>query len=1140
MQLNSFFNKTTSFLFYSCLILCLIFPVKANAVYDNVRGSSKFDNGKCQVKGFEKFDPFKQDDDMEWVISNPICASFLAGVGATMFAANKASQWACKATNAAGLAANARETLINAAIPSFPPGALNPMTYAHMIARQAQVSSRLAEASAYEAAASLACPGEPASCTFAKTEALKAWSDFSRCSIGNGVFLTAVGASITALSIIWDTARISFDNAQICGHEWQAWELEEGEDGDEDLWVLGRGKYRKCIENLFTNNQQHPDIVDQVDCEEVLGFKNNGLFGIKYEDSVRSYATNSKDFANKFYREFVYGGKEFVDNSDGACDNPGGDSFRQRELGYKGKRQRYYYKGPGQAPNYACDRFLILGQRGAKTSNGAYECCKKKSQSTMCIENRAGMHEVVGDLKYEFCQIGKTCSVANVIFDIYESKKHSNYLCAETYSVCPYNHPLGGGTEEVEYKEIPEGGYGLGEKKNFCQYLRHCIKVPVEPTVKMSSLDGEFIAASCRDLKGDSQNTIGYSQQLSPVKGRNFTAPMAQCFKETMENIFLNKAGSTLCSNPDETPDENNRCPSGEQYIKGEKLPNDKSIFRKIQDSLRSVIKMGLVVSIVVFGFKVLIGVPKTVIEKKVIMSFLLKITLVMYFALGDAWQDKFAENILGVSSFMSELTFRVDEEKEDKYLDGCQFPRYNHLNKDDFNTKSYAPRNQYLRVWDTFDCKLALALGFGPEVSVPNLFLMILAGLLTAGVGILFVIASFFFAFLLIEIAIKALHIFLLSTTAVVILLYVSPITITLAMFERTKGIFSGWWKQLLGFTLQPMILFAYLGIMLTIFDSLVVGGATFTNNGPGNAKTIVCNNGDVSNPFPSEGYGDTVTVDTTLSGGNPISGDNPFSSDNFSNPFQDFGKSSPSDTSLYCIFNFAQMKTWRGFEPIGIGLPMLLNMNQTRVLTIIKAALVVFILMKFMDRISVFAKELVGGASLSSDWKVSAFSMAEKGRSNVRAVQKRAGRALLKHGSKIARAGMSAIGNSFYRAGTKGKAPTPAGTGSDSAGNNPDQLKSTDSVSNSGTNKDSSQSQQNRPDGASNSVNSKDSSQSNNPSNIDSTSPASEGGLEEKSKESGGEPPEKNDSPESDNPNGDEIKEETELKETKEEETK
>ena len=185
----------------------------------------------------------------------------------------------------------------------------------------------------------------------------------------------------------------------------------------------------------------------------------------------------------------------------------------------------------------------------------------------------------------------------------------------------------------------------------------------------------------------------------------------------------------------------------------------------------------------------------------------------------------RFALCVLGTSGFLSEMVFKLDEDKDASKLDGCQFPKINYADTNPdtkYDNPAYSPGNEYLRVWDTFDCKITRALGYGPEVSVPNLVLMILGGLLTGGLGVLFFVGAFFFAFVIISIAVRALHIFLISSTAVVIMLYVSPLMIVLAMFEKTKGMFEKWWKQILGFVLQPMILFAYLGVLITIMDNV------------------------------------------------------------------------------------------------------------------------------------------------------------------------------------------------------------------------------------------------------------------------------------------------------------------------------
>ena len=703
---------------------------------------------------------------------------------------------------------------------------------------------------------------------------------------------------------------------------------------------------------------------------------------------------------NQKYREYIYGGVEYSDNGDGACENPWDDATRRKNLGYDSDKQRYYMTGPGSAPVYACQRFFVSGQTAE--TQAAYDCCKRRSQNAMCIysENLGGTNK-----EYKFCEIGSRCNIGDVWFDVYGSKVQSNYACAKTYSVCPYNHLLAGGTEIEEVDSSD-----LTRTKNICQYMNHCVKLPILPYVYTSNMTGAFISAACKDMKGDSQNVYGYTSEVLPVNNRGFSAPMAQCFEETMENIFLNQAGDTKCLDG-KTPGEGGVCPGGYAYKEGDTLPT-KSFFLKIQDNVQDIIKMALTFSIVFFGYMILIGVPGTTITKKQLMPYILKIGLMMYFAIGDGWQFGFMSGVIGTADLLSQMTFRVNEGTKSESLDGCQFPKFNYADTDEATlyqkyTSSvvngvvtltdyavYPPGLEYLRMWDTLDCKIARAMGYGPEVSVPNLVLMILGGFLTGGLGIVFVVASFCFAFFMLSITVKALHIFLLSTTTVIILLFVSPITITCCLFARTKGIFDGWWKQILGLTLQPMILSVYLGVFLTLFDHIMVGDVTFEGDGKNEPKSVVC-------------------------------------------------EGEAADTSFYCIFRVADMKTFHGLEVLGIGIPMLTDMNETKLKSIINGAMLMFIFMKFMDQISSFASKLVGGSQLDSNWG-SATQMVSESYSALRGLQKRGMGAIKKHGGTIARkAGEKATGAANLM-GSGGKSVSVPGTssGSDRTGSTEDSF--------------------------------------------------------------------------------------------------
>ena len=1069
MRLGNLITQPLRLLF-SCfyVLYVMVIPSDAYAVYEGVR-TTGFDSSRymCDL-GTIDFDPLSFNKDVNWEITNPTCAAFMLASGALIMGTGYVTKGMCIPTNTVGAGSVAPEEASEVAqTPQTP--TVTPKTAAYIATRIYRCGKRTSEYGTAQSLSATTCgiaaavpplPTTPAAiiaCPGLQSDATAALTDMTRCCGAVALYTAAVGASIAALAIIYETSRITYENARICGHDWKRWA--KNEDG---TWIIGKGPYRECVENLFLGtgassnfcknysategdvgdilagvaadamgsvadtgvdavntmtshyaevNQTTifddnggigdiaSDYVTEADVGDILEggtadamesvddtgadavntitlnypkvnkttiFDDNGGIG----DSASDYVM---DIKNKYFREFIYGGKEFKDNKDGSCKNPWGHDDRIKYLGYDDDYQRYYMTGAAGASVYACQRFL--SREINEETKAAYDCCKRRSQNTICIENRAGLGEILGPYSHSFCETGSECSVGNVAFEIYTSKSQPNYVCAKTYSVCPYNHLLGGGTETKKVNAVTGEG-APATVDNFCQYMNHCAKVPILPYVRSSGMEGAFISDSCKDMKGDSQNVYGYTSQLVPINTRNFTSPMAQCFKETMENIFLNKAGDTKCIDSKENPDRNGVCVSGYLYQKGKDL-GTKSFFIKIQDKLQDVIQMGLVISITMFGYGILMGVPGSAITKKQLMPYVLKIGLVMYFAVGDGWQNGFMTGILNTSNFLSEMTFRVDDVGlASSKLDGCQFPRFNYADENEatkYNNPAYSASTQYLRIWDTLDCKIARALGFGPEVSVPNLVFMILGGFLTGGFGIVFVLASFFLAFLLISVAVKALHIFLISVTSIIILMYVSPITISLAMFNKHKPIFDKWWKQLLGFTLQPMILFCYLGILISLFDKVIIGDVTFVGDGKTAPKQIICS-----------------------------------------------GES--KNTSIYCIFKISEMKTFTGLEPLGIGLPMLTTMNKTKMESIIKAGLLLFIFSNFMDQITKFAAALVGGSELSSN-AMSAGDMAKKAYGAMRAVQKR-GMGGITQGLKASRGGIKATKSEASKSANKGKA--------------------------------------------------------------------------------------------------------------------
>lgn len=971
MRSNSLFSQIIRLLLcYVFVVAAILAPHEAYAIYDGARPNINFNSGACRCNtGTISFNPFGTNDDYNMQLDNPTCIGFIAGAGAAMLAADIAAKILCRPINPLGQAAGAAEDAAEA-VPPPPIPYITPGILIRIGRRTGQCTTRAGEYAIQQA--TCATPGGQAACPGAAMAA----TDTGKCCGGLAAYLAAIGASVAALAIIWDLARITYENGRVCGHDWQQWVQEDGK------WKKVKGPRVLCLENLF------------------LGTSHPNVSGSCAQDS-------SSSIRNVSYREFIYGGKEFEDNGDNSCNNPStwNTDVKLNNLGYSSNKQRYYMTGPGVAPVYACHRFLTkrIGTTAAEVEADraatqiAYDCCKRRSQNAMCIENLTGLGGALGPYSHAFCEIGSRCTVANITFDIFASRVKSNYACAKTYSVCPYNHNLAGGTEQDRYDNPND----TTQMTNFCQFMNHCSKLPVLPYVRTSNLTGGYISSACRDMKGDSQNVYGYTADLLPVNTRGFSAPMVQCFKETMENIFLNKAGDTQCLNPDETPTSDGACLSGYIFRKGYDLPT-KSFFLKVQDSLQSFIKMALTLSIIAFGIAILFAVPGTHINKKTLLTYILKIGLVMYFAVGDAWQVGFMQGVLNTSGLLADITFKLDDnvpsnitsaqgiaDYKASRLDGCQFPRFNYADRDEstrYDNPTYPPYKEYLRIWDTLDCKIARALGFGPNVSVPNLVLMILGGFFTGGLGIVFFVATFLFAFFLISLTIRAIHIFLMSIIAVIILMYVSPLVITLSLFARTKPIFDKWWKELLGFTLQPMILFCYLAILIALFDKVVIGPDAI---------------------FAPE----TVTVD-----GQPV--------------VDTYGRIAPKridcntnpqakNSSIYCIFRIADIKTFTGFEALGIGLPILANINADKLDALFKGAFLMFIFTKFLDQITGFAASLIGSTELSPGWKVSMATMAQKSFGALRAIQTRAMNAAKKHGGTVARKGVETVRD----IGSKGK---------------------------------------------------------------------------------------------------------------------
>ena len=820
----------------------------------------------------------------------------------------------------------------------------------------------------------------------------------SSCSGAYADAWASFGGIMAAFGITYAVAKNVFDNTILCGADWLT--------PDPNKYSISKPGIKAEMEAWVGNNPSAG-----------LGITN--------------------------YNQWYYAGVEVEDNpsSGEACLDPTGSNTKPYP------KQKYYLRGT-QAGNYNCSKYdTNLSTNNIPTDRiadykKAFDCCKNRSQNYACIKYTTDAS--VGPLSNNngvFCKSGdNNCIVKGVTFSVAPIETNdSRMLCVQSYSLCPYNFTIGkGGTKYCDYYQdgiLKDGKYTYissddiarataannptndcnskseirnadctynakaGQCKNYCQYLTHCTVVGSSNYQYTSSLGSPYFSSACYNFVGDSRNLSSFNSGIIMGSQRHFSTPIAQCVKETLENVFYNKAGHSQCANADEYPLADGTCASG-NYIRSGSFVYKKgnpvktvSFFSGLQNALQGTVRVVLTLAIMFYGLKILIAHNMSEIKKSDIIMFCIKIGLVMYFATGDAWQSVFFDGVYNSSMVFSKIVFHIESTMPDVKKDGCQFDSGS-LGP----AKAYPSGKDYLSIWDTLDCKIARYLGFAPTASVANIASLIFAGLFTGPVGIYFVMGLMFFGFFFIAMTIRALHIFLSSAMSIIIMVYISPIIIPTVMFPKTAGIFKNWLTNLISFCLQPMILFAYIAIFITVFDSTMIGSATFTGSPPDKAISCksVCKDssgglvtGDTTCTLPGHAWVGAICKDAngnkvidddptcTLAGhsldtsqatcrdssGNNVGGDPDCSGTGHTmvNPLTD---------SIACLISVDDYSKINFLETIGISIPALYTLFtdhvKEKILTIIKAAFVMYVLCEFMDQIPSIAEQLIGGASL------------------------------------------------------------------------------------------------------------------------------------------------------------------------------
>ena len=386
-------------------------------------------------------------------------------------------------------------------------------------------------------------------------------------------------------------------------------------------------------------------------------------------------------------------------------------------------------------------------------------------------------------------------------------------------------------------------GYDFNPK-----YLAHCIP-KIDTAITGSVSPPKLISPYCG---GAAKIINATGQDFDSLAGR-----IMRCVDQTVKNIFYGsyqdvdlvdgiQQVNLYCDdeNHNETP-VNSRAECTEGLLK------------KFQDSVANIITLCLVLAVIFVGILTIFGIFQDI---KQIFKLLVLFAIVIYFVRGDAWRDGYFEFLVNGGTEFGQIVFEsLDSLSFVDDRESIAVTRNNeivHLTVDlpqnyrcsfsgDLgpNEIIYAEGETQYRIWDSLDCRLfnfvggggaggGIRAGFSNFIS--NGFLSIISLSLIG----LFVILGVFI--LLFWIVIKAVFIMASTMVVIMILVLISPLIIPLILFQnkKTRGVFDSWFKQLIGFSLVPIILFMVIAIYLQILDQALYGNQisdifTVTANG-------------------------------------------------------------------------------------------------------------------------------------------------------------------------------------------------------------------------------------------------------------------------------------------------------------------
>lgn len=464
----------------------------------------------------------------------------------------------------------------------------------------------------------------------------------------------------------------------------------------------------------------------------------------------------------------------------------------------------------------------------------------------------------------------------------------------------------------------------IGYQNIGCKYLPSCTQFNLDSSC--------YVAPSCYSFSAQA------SQALLPI-----TSAIVQCINDSISYLFY----TSPCTSADS------------DYTV--------TVFPEFQSAMRNAVRSALMLYVILFGLKTVLAAEHP--SKGEFFKMGAKFILVLYFSTGinidPSGQPSYDD---GIHRYMLPLYTSGAAELADMVYSAGGSPGLCAYDMNSYPSSSNGTSYGYLSMWDGIDCRLLYYFGFDiasidtdTPVTMSDIGALTLLGLLLPAFfsfQLIFLIFSIAFAIMLLSVVIYFVNLTVISAILVAILIYLAPLFVPMALFEATKEYYDNWLKTTTSYALQPMIIAAYIAMMLTIFDQTMFGDCVFKN------KSITYQMG-------STGSGSTTTKEIPFF----LICDPHDASENCS------GYDSPVDSEAANVTQCSETIGWY-LNPIQEGKAFtnsidaiffnitLLNSNvATDMLTgLITLTLFGYLFYKFGDALSDFAAELTGGNNIGS----------------------------------------------------------------------------------------------------------------------------------------------------------------------------